>query len=876
MHTQQITSALRPPNRAPIPLDTFAGLTTAGECRTEEGPVIKTHLQWHATERRFVGVTTLEDHISKQYMMSMPGLIKDLKFNSYHDKGAYVSAACKPYEDGLKHSSSPPRVEFSNSHQYEAAPAQVFDINCITMANTLNTIQDTAFKKATDIIQKLLLEQSTSQRDSIKSVPSYHSMMNEKSEKEKVDYDGDQRNWPKNNGESCRHPIALLSSPTKAKPLDDQDSVICNLSDGQAPYTSHSDVENKHGNHSNKLSYACAEQMRILTASYSCHKCTSTQAVPKDMLSIYHIIPGEKSKRLEYVGYFSKDGFTKVKDNALITFGGEDGAHFQHPGSQYNLHHLVKPLNSQIMKGILRLIMSTRRIRPFQHLLPSSGYNLHRIGKQTNIIETIRGSCALHVDGVQNTTTSVKVKNNQEEKLPSWTNIMFSSNIESMQKVEHIRRGSIIGPGPSVGTIDLIKSTPVVEYLSKEKNVTLQFNILGEPITVGHLVDENGKLVRPGTKFDQVTINNTYSIKQNNNKKSIFSIDRKYASVVSLVRLTKNGSDLAECLDSVLASYHNDNEYSPLFSFKVGGVGGAITTAGSTVTKTRVGAKNAPTTILPHRQSMDDDVIKALLRAASVERCVHVFVGGVYLGLFHIKDVRVNKTPHKQAKMMAKRLDLLLLKLKQYDEFKDIASINEKTINEEMSWITTMGPTFTMVPVDPTFHHLWKHLKHDEEPKWNFKELKDTEVESFLQQPSIAMRKSDVGKVSGILGNGTLTDVSSLVKKNPLLLFTDKGREFLASFNKEDYNEEEKTDKAKAQEEVQKHEKHKLLEDLLYDLDETETSDTPDLNKYANLMRDNSTEMLDKILKFIDSLEKEEDEEKEEIDPLEKVRSSNS
>lgn len=874
MHTQQIeiTSALCPPNQDPIPLDTFArvaGVTTAGVCRTKEGPVIKTHLQWHPDDERFVCVTTLQDHLSDKHMSNMPGYIEDLAFSNYHKKRSYLSVTCKPYEDG-RFGRDRPRVEFSNNHQYEAAPAKVFDTYCIKMANTLNSIQDTAFKKATDILQQLLLEPLAA-RGRIEPVLSYHYLTNEKNEKEKADYDDDQRKWPKkNNSESCRQPIALLSSPSKPYSLDDQDSTIYNLSEGQAPYESHSDVENKYGNHSNEYRHASAEKMRILTASYSCCK-DRTQTVPKDMMTISHIHP-ETKKPLEYVGYFSKDGFTKVGKSDSIIFGGEDGAHFQHPGSQYNLHHLVKPRRNDSMKGILRLIMSTRRIRPFQDQLQrlSSNYELHRSEcfEHTNIIEAIRGSCGLH-EGAQNTATSVKVKNNPEQKLPEWNRINFASNYNLMKPVENIHRSSIVGSSTTVSTIDLIKSAPAVDYLSKEKNLSLQLNAQGVLVTVGQLVYNNGKLVRPGTKFDPVEMNNRISIIQSNNKKNIISTDRKYASIINLYRLTKNGSDLAECLDKVLTSYHNNNddEILPLNSISVGGVGGAITTAGSTATKTVEGARNAPTTVLPHRQTMDDEVTKALLRAASVERCVYVFVGGVYLGLFHIKAVRVNKTPHKQAQMTANRLADLLKKLKKYTEITDMVSINEKTINEEMSWITTMGPTFTLVPVDPTFHHLWK--KDKEEPEWNFHKLKDKEVDEFLQLPTIAVRKSDIGKVSGVLGNGTLTDVSSLVKKSPHLIFTAKGRNFLNSFKKKDDDEEEKMAKAKAQTEVQKREKLKQLEDLLHGFDETKTS----ASDYINLI--GNSKKMNQIMKYIDSMAEKEDEEKEE-EIEEKVRSSNS
>ena len=72
-----------------VPLDVLAGVTPKdsshgrNQCLTEEGPLVRLHLQKDPRTGGNVGVVVLENHLSPEYMVALPSHLEQLKFQAY-------------------------------------------------------------------------------------------------------------------------------------------------------------------------------------------------------------------------------------------------------------------------------------------------------------------------------------------------------------------------------------------------------------------------------------------------------------------------------------------------------------------------------------------------------------------------------------------------------------------------------------------------------------------------------------------------------------------------------------------------------------------------------------------------------------------------
>ena len=131
-----------------VPLDVLAGVTPKdsshgrNQCLTEEGPLVRLHLQKDPRTGGNVGVVVLENHLSPEYMVALPSHLEQLKFQAFGsgtDKYLRVSTTVTTGE--------PPLMTFGNNDRsqtfYQATTqAEAVEVGILKMTTYVHRVVD--------------------------------------------------------------------------------------------------------------------------------------------------------------------------------------------------------------------------------------------------------------------------------------------------------------------------------------------------------------------------------------------------------------------------------------------------------------------------------------------------------------------------------------------------------------------------------------------------------------------------------------------------------------------------------------------------------------------------------------------------------------
>ena len=330
----QLHRVLLPKDRDPVPLDVAAGVNTSHNYRCMEGgPVLNLHMQQHPGEGmkgRFVSVLTFRNHLSQGYFDSSEKNINDLQFQLPPCQSQKYLRVYTGHCNG-----DLPKMEFGSSDAsqrfFEADPhAQDMEVHSMHMTNFLFSLQDKAFRDATDVLQCLLLQSQEYSSIDKTNIRSYQTTSGKCSDDEKRKLDEEERKMetPSEPGTKVHYPGAVSNCRLDScigggvGPHDNTDGGHCNVS-CSVSYSPHSDTKHKHGNHSNKFICHHADSMRIFTQCYAFAK--QNGPIPVKLISIRHglprkdTVPGGQSHDFgPLFGYFSSVGFRSVDKPTFV------------------------------------------------------------------------------------------------------------------------------------------------------------------------------------------------------------------------------------------------------------------------------------------------------------------------------------------------------------------------------------------------------------------------------------------------------------------------------------------------------------------------------------------------------------------------------
>jgi hypothetical protein len=793
----QLHRVLFPKDRDPVPLDVAAGVNTPENCSCMEGgPILNLHMQQHpgeGMEGRFVSVLTFRNHLSQGYFDSSEKNINDLQFQLPPGQSQkYLRVFTGHCNGGL------PRMEFGSSDAsqrlFEADPhAQDMEVHSMHMTNFLFSLQDKAFRDATDILQRLLLQSKEHSSIDETNIRSYWTTSGKCSEDEKRKLDEEERKMetPSEPGTKFHYPVAVskcrLDSCIRGGvgPHDSTDGGHCNVS-CSVSYSPHSDTKHKHGNHSDKFICHHADTMRIFTQCYAFAK--RKGRIPFELISIRHglprkdTVPGGPSHDFgSLFGYFSSVGFRSVDKPTFvlhrpedeITLGGDAHGHLQLPGSQGDLHHVLKFLPRR--DDIMRVIFSTRKFQPFREELKeycnNAGRNVphchpYSDHKRRNILETLRGWNRIlppppshtepsgNVDSSSQGTGEGTEATNCEPRHASvgWKPGAMKSGV--IDSVEDVQRDAVVG---TKGSYDLLK-------VAANHNVSRDMIKLGTTlclvpqggsghILAGPVVTKIGGITvafRPGDEMPSQDVDSTSNIKQNKRSKGILSRSNDTLDIRSG---SKNSCEFMENVEIV-----STLRKTPLKSMFIGGSGGSIISPEMfDRVSSENGHKDDPSCLLPTGQKVDSGDEISLMRCAQYGQSLNVFFDGMYLGLFYIKEVRYRRAGLVEAKSQLSRFGRCLERLNKLNPEKFPHSKPTQSMRNELSSMLGMRFWYEFAPVDPKFHYRWS--SKEQFVPWKYEKVT---YEDFVL-PKVAFKKEHLDELVGITGDGTFTDIESLL-----------------------------------------------------------------------------------------------------------------
>ena len=761
-----VNSLFHPKDKPSRPFDVISGVSSQGECMTNTGPVIKIHLQKHPVhEGRHVTVITFEDYLSQQYMDTVDSSVQSLLFQTLKKNSFNFMRLATLMPENHKQDKLPlPLLAHGNSNQssnlYEATPhAHDIEKDVLKMTEFIYKFVDGVAADAIAMAQHTLCEFTDIEGKGIEDDPVARNDSPEDDKKINFKLGVD-------------------------RPLDFPDTVTSHATRNK-PYGAHSDTENRPGTHCNSCHHTHKESMRIWTPCFSWT--TDDSQLPKSIISVQHLIssPDGQKMHCKYIGCFSSDsGKFEIPNSShkdpVISVGGKCHAHLQGWASQGKLYHEVKPLNK--LQNIVRLVMSPRKLQPFQetidhqqHLFQTYGHHtLASEHKFDKVLDLLHGSGRvmsatrkkLNDISSPETTDKFQVEKKKGCKSP-WPRVTFKDG--ELLEEEKPRRNAIVGMKASYSLSNIVRSIEVARDMYHER-CSLQFQagnnssmIVGPEV----IVDDVGNhlLLKPGDFIDPMAVDVSSGISSNKKMKRV--IKKSDGDVLHLRRAGKNHSSVLQNLLVCL------NGQGTLITMIVRGAGAALSLAGQYPVSSCCSSsfREAPTHVVSSGQNVHDPTSLAIAECVHNHRCLNVFYNGCYLGPYHVTESRYRAVTQTELKKDDAKLRDLIGKIHTISPGLH-SKTSSKNMMLEMASMCAPGYWFTLEPLQKDMLSLWK--SNGDIVSWKLHTVRE---DDFVR-PSYCFSKCKISQLFGV-GDGTtnmgvgastsiddvtFTDVSSILR----------------------------------------------------------------------------------------------------------------
>ena len=758
----------------------LAGVTRkGGKCATDEGPIVKVHLQKHPSENRCINVITFENHLSIEYRKESRDGINAMLFQKLSNS-SYLRVATSPLPPGCP----TPVITFGNDSSslrfHEADPnISKLEHDLLDMTTYIHRLLDKALCDAIFSFIECLSESKVAKTGL-------------SPEDDHDDYEDDDEDDEDDGSRILKEPSLLQSDHNEItytfpigefSSFDAPDSTVTQASMNK-PYSPHSDSGPiKHCNHDEARPPYTSAMMRILSHGFAFPKNNvdiSTCDHGNAVVSIGHGIPscdGDKKRLCQYIGCYCNAGFVKASRNSKILIGGENHAHMQLWGSQGSIHHYLIAVRDDVIRIVVspRLLQEFQKTPNMQSLFLKESAKIFRASDHIHdcIVDFLSGRKRFHPPPPNSNSTdddTVRRPRKQSRSTPTKAVIIASAvypNGDIMEE-EQSKRKSIVGIAPAITNEHIIRSVHAVKQIvktrssvvlkrpSKKSRKETDSVIIGPfpiecPISGTHLL-------QPGTSFPDLNTNfNIVSNKHNHQVMNHGTMD-----VINLHRLTKNSSGLGENLVAVLNSKKTDC-HGLLVPFEVRGTGGFGGVVGSNpIDSSNANARReAPTHLPPAGQDPTSKHADALFGLVRCQQCVNVFYQDVYIGLFYAKEAAI-----KQQSLEAALNELGILKKTLsalHTLSPDFVASEEVTppMMGELMGMMAVTNSVTLVPVEPNFSQRWK-TPSDIVP-WSIAELDPVD----LVRPVVLIEKESVDRETLLGIDTTYTHWSMVIEKHP-------------------------------------------------------------------------------------------------------------
>ena len=767
-----LPSVFHPENGVPIPLDVLAGVSSRGECVTEDGPNIKVYLQKHPRENKCVTVVTLEKYLSRGYSDECYDGINDMYFQDL-DNGSYLRVATTEVFPGYPS----PYITFGNTQSslrfYQATSSMVkLERDVLEMTKYIYQLVDNVLKDSLECMKIVLLR---------KSHPG-----------KKINCA--KRRW----SDLVDHGISddrFLFPLGEHVPKDIPDSIVAQASKNK-PYGHHSDTGPiKNCNHDDKQKWSHAKMMRIVSYGFAYeaddvndHRTLNDDAV----VSIKHGIPclGENDF-CTLIGYFCSSEkkfvrWTTIMGSA-ISIGSENHVHIQLPGSQGEMHHFIDSKKEK-KDGVCRVVLSTRQLKPFQKTVDvqksrviGDSVRLHPANshKTKNVVRLLMGK--VHFPSASDDLENIKLG---KKKLSGRQRTKMMNNNGQLKvelgahrnghliEGEHKHRQFVIGMPNSISTESIGRCVNSGKALYQEGCTALfdrkdSSKVIVGPYVCKHEGESGYKLLRPGSKVDD--LNALSGITANNRYHQVMNVDR--CDIFNLHRIQKNSAEVGFNLARAIRAQHG-SVHEKLKTMIMRGRGGASVLAGSLPidSSNNKASRENPTHILSSNQNLTDKHAMALFGCCENQQCVNVFYENIYIGPFYIEDVHCKKHTIDEYREELKNLEQVLKELNGLAPEIFPNSIVTDNMKRELIGMTSMNICIRLVPLDVNFLLKWKD---NNDVPWKVIDLHDEDIE----RPTFHVDQDEVMNLT-LLGDAVeFTDSFNLLSKKHLSFLTDAAKE---------------------------------------------------------------------------------------------------
>lgn len=735
-------------------LDVICGITPQDSSATEESRVsIKLHMQRYPSREggvvknknsRHVNVLVLENYMSHRYISQIERMINSMKFQQMGEHSKKYMRIATELERA--------QITFGNNinklriHEADTDMHKI-EKDALKMSKFLQHVEDAVLSKFIDILTEIV--QGDLSKPASKIV------------KKKACF-----NLPTPTPNQVFHyPIS------DNEPYDAPNSVVSHISDSN-PYAPHSDSRPiKPFNHNNKVVCHHEDSMRIPTHCYAFS--LDHSPVPKEIITIRHgLRNGQDDNFCTLIGCFSSITNKYVpayRDD--IPMGGSSHLHYQMAGSQGSLLHHLKRSTGGSEKNLVRIVMSTRRLRDPDVVMKEGHFGdkppkviASTMHCYSNTLSSMRGPVGI-------IPRSLIIPPQQRSSMRSGKS---NASISSVAKVEWtakkhktgdlnqqeiIERKAIIGI-PLSYPIDRIATSKAVvtaisknqtsfRYVGDEKNVTI----------IGPILTENDnkefKPIKPGDRIPVGQINLLSNIHSCTRSRKVTSISKDDTLGSGAIICRRPGKNTA----SLLTNSINAIKGEKLTNIVIRGEGGIISKASlhGFDCDNRHAFREAPTHTVAVGQ-FANQFSNSITNSCCSMQAFNLYYApkdiGIYIGLFYVKEVSWKRLSKEECLDEFKEIERLTRELYQLDSrLMESPSLKEGTQNEVCSMLAssmhvTLTPLFPKLS-DLNYDRPWKQF--------------DVSIKDFCH-PKIAVEKANLTSELGFFENavGSVEDLLEL------------------------------------------------------------------------------------------------------------------
>ena len=706
---------------------------------------------------RLVNVLVLENYTSQHYHKQVEGMINNMDFQQMGDHSkkymriaTELPTACITFGNN----SRTLRIHEAASDLHKA------ERDALKMSKFLQHVEDLVLSKFIEIVTKIVLAASDN------SIRDQHEDDHIASSKIVDNCDCSKLVTPKP-AEAFHYPVS------KSEPHDAPNSVVSHISESN-PYAPHSDSRpTKPFNHDNNLICHHEDSMRIPTHCYAFS--LDQSPIPEEIITIRHGLrkrSGNEDIFCKLVGCFSSNSNKFEPANRdVIPIGGSSHLHYQMAGSQGELLHHLRRSTKGNGKNLVRVVMSTRRLRDPDVVMKEGHFqksNPKIITSEehcfSNTLSSMRGPVGIIPKSMiipsqkKGSLRDLSCKKDTVSSAKSkW--LPKKHKAGDIRQEEIINRKAIIGisqsyPIERIATsksvaISMCRKQTTFRYCGQEGNGTL----VGPTLTTG----DNGNLrpIKPGERIPVGQLNlfsNIHSCKMSRKVTNISKDDTTGSGVMIIRRTGKNRASIIENSKRAIQG-------KELTDVVIRGEGGVISKASQhgLDCDNRHAYREAPTHTVAVGQ-FANQFSNSMINGCCAGQVFNLYYApgdiAIYLGLFWVKEVSWKALSKEQCSKEFEEMERLTREIHDLDSrLLESASLKEATKYEVCSMLSP-SMHVTLEPLFPNLHDLeydrpWQHI--------------DVYPEDFCH-PKIAVKKEEVPVKLGFGDKAIVGSVEDLLE----------------------------------------------------------------------------------------------------------------